>query len=60
MLVSSTSCIEVKNPEDQEKDYDNYYYSEKRKNDSNKQQSSIILSKQADMHRVASTSKLAV
>lgn len=59
MLVSSTSCIEVKNPEDQEKDYDNYYYSEKRKtmtaiNNNHK------LSKQADMHRVASTSKLAV
>ena len=29
MLVSSTSCIEVKNPEDQEKDYDYYYYSAK-------------------------------
>jgi len=31
MLVSSTSCIEVKNPEDQEKDYDYYYYSAKKK-----------------------------
>ena len=36
MLVSSTSCIEVKNPEDQEKDYDYYYYSAKKKTKQNK------------------------
>ena len=67
MLVPSTSCIEVKNPEDQEKDYDYYYYSAKKKT---KQKNNNItmttinndhqLSRQADMHTVTSTSELVV
>ena len=66
MLVSSTSCIEVKNPEDQEKDYDYYYYSAKttKQNKKNNTMTTINndhqLSRQADKHTVTSTSELVV